>query len=64
MDVSLIFRVAGVGLLVAVAVQILQKTGRDEQATLVTVSGIVVVFLMLIGEIGALFTAVREMFGL
>lgn len=63
MDVSLIFRVAGIGLLVAAAVQILQKSGRDEQATLVTISGIVVVFLMLIGEIGALFSAVREIFG-
>ncbi|MBE6594218.1 MAG: stage III sporulation protein AC [Ruminococcaceae bacterium] len=63
MDVSLIFRVAGVGILVAIAVQILQKTGRDEQATLVTVSGIVVVFLMLVGEIGELFSAVREIFG-
>lgn len=63
MDVSLIFRVAGVGLLVAIAVQILQKTGRDEQATLVTVSGIVVVFLMLVGEIGELFATVREIFG-
>jgi len=62
-DVSLIFRVAGVGILVAIAVQILQKTGRDEQATLVTVSGIVVVFLMLVGEIGELFSAVREIFG-
>ncbi|MBP3396315.1 MAG: stage III sporulation protein AC [Clostridia bacterium] len=63
MDVSLIFRVAGVGILVAIAVQILQKTGRDEQATLVTVSGIVVVFLMLVGEIGELFATVREIFG-
>lgn len=63
MDVSLIFRVAGVGILVAIAVQILQKTGRDEQATLVTVSGIVVVFLMLVGEIGELFSTVREIFG-
>ena len=63
MDVSLIFRVAGVGILVAIAVQILQKTRRDEQATLVTVSGIVVVFLMLVGEIGELFATVREIFG-
>ena len=50
--------------LVAQFPQILQKTGRDEQAMLVTVSGIVVVFLMLVGEIGALFAAVRELFGL
>ena len=38
MDVSLILRVAGIGILVAVAAQILQKSGRDEQATLVTVA--------------------------
>ena len=60
MDVSLILRVAGIGILVAVAAQILQKSGRDEQATLVVVSGIVVVFLLLVREIGTLFDTVRE----
>ena len=54
MDVSLILRVAGIGILVAVAAQILQKSGRDEQATLVVVSGIIVVFLLLVREIGNL----------
>ena len=63
MDVTLILRVAGVGLLVAIAVQILQKSGRDEQATLVTVAGIVTVFLLLVREIGDLFAAVRDIFG-
>ncbi|MBE6556078.1 MAG: stage III sporulation protein AC [Ruminococcaceae bacterium] len=63
MDVSLILRVAGVGILVAVAAQILSKIGRDEQATLVTVAGLVVVFLMLIEEIGVLFDTVRATFG-
>ena len=63
MDVSLILRVAGVGILVAVAAQILQKSGRDEQATLVTVSGVIVVFLMLVQEIGNLFDTVRGIFG-
>ncbi len=63
MDVSLILRVAGVGILVAVAAQILSKSGRDEQATLVTVAGLVVVFLMLVQEIGTLFDTVREVFG-
>jgi stage III sporulation protein AC len=63
MDVTLILRVAGVGLWVAIAVQILQKSGRDEQATLVTVAGIVTVFLMLVREIGDLFAAVRDIFG-
>ena len=63
MDVSLILRVAGIGILVAVAAQILQKSGRDEQATLVTVAGLVVVFLLLVEEIGNLFGAVRSTFG-
>ena len=63
MDVSLILRVAGVGLLVAIATQILSKSGRDEQATFVTVAGVIVVFLMLIQEIGNLFETVRSTFG-
>jgi stage III sporulation protein AC len=63
MDVSLILRVAGIGILVAIAAQILQKSGRDEQATFVTVSGGIVVFLMLVQEIGNLFDTVRGIFG-
>ena len=50
-------------ILVAVAVQILQKSGRDEQATFVTVAGVIVVFLMLVQEIGNLFDTVRGIFG-
>ena len=64
MDVSLILKVAGVGLLVAVSAQILSKYGRDEQATVVGIAGIVVVPLMLVGEIGELFSSVRDIFGL
>ena len=63
MDVGLILRVAGVGILVAIAAQILQKSGRDEQATFVVVSGVIVVFLMLVQEIGSLFDTVRAVFG-
>ena len=63
MDVDLILRVAGVGLLVAIAAQILSKNGRDEQASFVTVAGMIVVFFMLIREIGALFDTVRSTFG-
>lgn len=64
MDVSLLLRTVGVGIIVAVANQILQRAGRDEQAMLVTVVGIVVVLLMLVGEIGTLFDTVRSVFGL
>lgn len=63
MEISLILRVVGVGILVAIAAQILSKSGRDEQAMLVTVTGIVVVFLMLVQEIGTLFDTVRSIFG-
>ena len=63
MDVSLILKVAGVGLLVTVAHQILSKAGRDEQAMLVTLSGLVIVLLMLVEEIGVLFDTVKAVFG-
>ncbi len=63
MDISLILRIAGVGLLVALSSQILSKSGRDEQATFVAIAGIVVVFLMLVQEIGDLFAALRTTFG-
>ncbi|MBO7342241.1 MAG: stage III sporulation protein AC [Clostridia bacterium] len=63
MDVDLILRIAGVGLLVAIAAQILSKNGRDEQASFVTVAGMIVVFFILIREIGSLFDTVRSTFG-
>ncbi|MBE6696963.1 MAG: stage III sporulation protein AC [Ruminococcaceae bacterium] len=63
MEVGLILKVAGVGLLVSVAAQILNKSGRDEQATLVTLAGIVVVLLMLIEQIGKLFSLIYATFG-
>ena len=64
MDISLLIKTVGVGILVAVANQILQKTGRDEQAMLVTVVGVVIVLLMVVSEIGTLFDTVRSVFEL
>lgn len=64
MDVTLILRIAGVGILVSVAGNILSKSGRDEQSVFVTIAGIIVVLLMLISEIDRLFTSVRNIFGL
>lgn len=63
MDISLILKIAGVGILVSFAVAILNKSGRDEQAMLVTVAGILVVMLMLVEEIGLLFESVQSVFG-
>lgn len=64
MDVSLIMRIAGVGILVSVANNILSKSGRDEQSVFVTIAGIIIVLLMLVGEIDRLFDSVRSIFGL
>ncbi len=63
MDVSLILKIAGVGILVSITSAILNKSGRDEQAMLVTLAGIIVVMLMLVGEIGTLFETVQSVFG-
>lgn len=62
MDVSIILKIAGVGILVAVSNQILSKTGRDDHSMYVSLAGIIVILLMLIGEIGELFSAVFDMF--
>ncbi len=63
MDITLIIKVAGVGILVSVATQILTKSGRDEQSMLVTLAGIVVVLLLLVDEIASLFDRICAVFG-
>lgn len=63
-DVGLVLKIAGVGVLISVLSSILSKSGRDEQAMLVTVGGIVVVMLMLVEEIGVLIETVQSVFGL
>lgn len=64
MDISLILKVAGVGILVAVSCQILGKYGRDEQSMFVGMAGIIVVLLLLVGELSELYDTVRDIFGL
>ena len=64
MGISLILKIAGIGLVVSVACQILQKNGRDEQATFVTVAGVVIVMLLLVSEISNLFSTLRSVFGI
>lgn len=64
MDVTLILKVVGVGLLVAISSQVLAKSGKDEQAMLVTVAGVIVVMLMLISNLGELIGTVRSLFGI
>lgn len=60
----MILKIAGIGLVVSVACQILQKSGRDEQATFVTVAGVIIVMLMLASEISTLFSTLKSVFGI
>lgn len=64
MDISFILRMAGLGIIVTVICQMLSKAGRDEQATYVSLAGIVVAIMMLVGEIGALFDMIKDVFGI
>ncbi len=64
MDVDLIFQIAGVGIVVAVINQLLSRAGRDEQALLITIAGLVVVLFILTERIGELFESVKRIFNL
>ncbi|MEE1356325.1 MAG: stage III sporulation protein AC [Clostridia bacterium] len=64
MDISMVLKIAGTGFLVAVINQILSKSGKDEYAMFVTVSGIVVVMLVLVREVSGLFETIRSLFGI
>ena len=64
MDVDFIFRVAAIGIIVTVLNQLLVRSGREEQAMMTTIAGLVVVMLMVISGIGELFETVKSVFGL
>ena len=64
MEVDLIFRIAAIGIIVSVLYQVLLRSGREEQAMLTSLAGLIVVLTMLIYEISGLFDAVKEVFGL
>ena len=64
MDVDLIFKIAAIGILVSVLNQVLSRSGREEQATMTTLAGLVVVLMMVVQEIAQLFTMVKTLFHL
>lgn len=64
MDVDMIFRIAAIGMIVAILNQLLVRSGREEQALLTTIAGLVVALMMIIGQIGDLFSTVKTTFGL
>lgn len=64
MDIDLIFKIAGVGIVVAVMNQLLSRAGRDEQALLITIAGLVTVLFILTERIGELFDSIKRIFDL
>ena len=64
MGVSLIFKIAAIGILVAILNQLLIRSGREEQAMMTTLAGLVVVMVMLLQKISDLFDLVKSLFGL
>lgn len=64
MDVDLIFKIAAVGILVAVLNQLLVRSGREEQAMMTTLAGLVVVMMFLVQEISGLFQLIKTLFDL
>ncbi len=64
MDITLLLKIAGIGLLVSVVCQILAKSGRDDQAMLVSIAGIVIVLMFLMRQISDLINTIKSTFGL
>lgn len=64
MDVNFIFKIAAIGIIVAVLNQLLVRSGREDQAMLTTIAGLVVVLMMVIPQISGLFDTVKSLFDL
>lgn len=63
MEVELIFKIAAIGIIVTVLNQLLTKSGRDEQATMVTIAGLIVVMVVVVREVANLFDTIKGLFG-
>lgn len=64
MEVDLIFKIAAIGIIVAVLNQLLVRSGREEQAMLTTLAGLIVVLYIIIEQIASLFATIKNVFGL
>lgn len=63
MDVELIFKIAAVGIIVAVLSQLLIRSGREEQAMMTSIAGLIVVLTLIITQISSLFSTIKQLFG-
>ena len=64
MNIDFVFKIAAIGIIVAVLNQLLIRSGREEQAMMTTLAGLIVVLMMIINEISVLFETVKSVFGL
>ena len=64
MDISVIFKIAAIGVLIAVITQILKKSDRDDMATLVSIAGLIIVLTVVVGMVGDLFENIKNIFSL
>ncbi|CCY99394.1 putative uncharacterized protein [Clostridium sp. CAG:793] len=64
MSIDLLFKIAAIGILVAVLYQVLVRAGREDQAMMTTLAGLIIVLSMVIKEVSSLFDSVRTMFNL
>lgn len=62
MDIDLVFKIAAIGIIVSILNQVLSRSGRDEQATMTTLAGLVVVLMMIVQKIADLFDLVKTLF--
>ena len=64
MDIDMIFKIAAIGIIVAILNQLLVRSGREEQALLTTIAGLIVALMMIISQISDLFSTIKTTFGL
>lgn len=64
MDISILFKMAAIGIIITVICQILKKSDREDIATLVSIVGLVIVLAVVVGMVGDLFTQIQDIFGL
>lgn len=64
MDTELIFQIAGIGIIVSVMNVLLTRSGRDEQALMITIAGLVIVLFVVVNKIAQLFETIKTVFGI
>ena len=64
MNIDLVFKIAAIGIIVAVLNQLLIRSGREEQAMMTTLAGLIVVLMMIISQISVLFDTIKDLFAL